>query len=57
LFQKADWKDQIWFHEYFHAEDGTGLGASHQTGWTGLSAKLLQQHAEKRTHAAKPGDK
>jgi hypothetical protein len=49
LFQKPDWTDKIWFHEYFHADDGSGLGACHQTGWTGLSAGLLQQHAEKRT--------
>ena len=48
LFQKPDWTDKIWFHEYFHGDDGSGLGASHQTGWTGLSAELLQQHAEKR---------
>ncbi len=37
------WRDLIWFHEYFHAETGAGLGASHQTGWTALVAKLLQQ--------------
>ena len=36
----------IWFHEYFNGDDGTGLGASHQTGWTGLVAKLLQQSGE-----------
>jgi hypothetical protein len=30
------------FHEYFHGDTGRGLGASHQTGWTGLVAKLLQ---------------
>ena len=35
-------KDYIHFHEYFHGETGRGLGASHQTGWTGLIAKLLQ---------------
>ena len=35
------WKDLTWFHEYFHGDDGTGLGASHQTGWTGLVAELL----------------
>ena len=34
------------FYEYFHGDDGTGLGASHQTGWTGLVAKLLQQSGE-----------
>ena len=32
----------ILFHEYFHGETGRGLGAAHQTGWTGLIAKLLQ---------------
>jgi hypothetical protein len=34
------------FHEYFHADNGAGLGASHQTGWTGLVAKLIQQQGE-----------
>ncbi|QQP93175.1 glucosidase (plasmid) [Skermanella sp. TT6] len=33
--------DHVWFHEYFHGDTGTGLGASHQTGWTGLVANLL----------------
>jgi len=36
------WKDYILFYEYFHGDNGAGLGASHQTGWTGLVAKLLQ---------------
>ncbi len=36
------WRDKILFFEYFHGDDGTGLGASHQTGWTGLIAKLIQ---------------
>ena len=40
------WRDLVLFHEYFHGETGAGLGASHQTGWTGLVAKLIQQHAE-----------
>jgi hypothetical protein len=35
-------RDHILFHEYFHGDTGMGLGASHQTGWTGLIAKLLQ---------------
>jgi hypothetical protein len=35
-------KDYILFHEYFHGDNGRGVGASHQTGWTGLIAKLLQ---------------
>ena len=37
-----NFRDYILFHEYFHGEKGWGLGASHQTGWTGLVAKLLQ---------------
>lgn len=35
------WCNNLWFHEFFHADDGRGLGASHQTGWTGLVAKLI----------------
>jgi len=38
-----NWHDLIPFHEYFHGDNGSGVGASHQTGWTGLVAKLLQQ--------------
>ncbi len=37
------WKDLLLFFEYFHGDNGSGLGASHQSGWTGLVAKLLQQ--------------
>ena len=41
-FQKdPHWRDLILFHEYFHGDNGAGLGASHQTGWTGLVAPLL----------------
>jgi hypothetical protein len=40
-FDDPDWRDLISFHEYFHGDDGTGLGASHQTGWTGLVAHLI----------------
>jgi hypothetical protein len=40
------WNGYIPFHEYFHGDDGSGVGASHQTGWTGLVAKLLQQSGE-----------
>jgi hypothetical protein len=40
------WRDLIQFYEYFHGDNGAGLGASHQTGWTGLVAKLLQQSGE-----------
>jgi hypothetical protein len=40
------WRDLILFHEYFHGDTGEGLGASHQTGWTGIVAKLIHQYAE-----------
>jgi hypothetical protein len=40
------WRDLILFYEYFHGDSGAGLGASHQTGWSALVAKLIQQHAE-----------
>jgi hypothetical protein len=40
------WQDLVLFYEYFHGDDGAGVGASHQTGWTGLVAKLLQQAGE-----------
>jgi hypothetical protein len=36
------WRDHVLFYEYFHGDDGAGLGASHQTGWTGIVAKLIQ---------------
>jgi hypothetical protein len=36
------WKDYILFNEYFHGNNGAGLGASHQTGWTGLIGKLIE---------------
>jgi hypothetical protein len=39
-----DWRDLVPFYEYFNGDTGMGIGASHQTGWTGLVAKLLQQH-------------
>src|SRR5205814_1692449 len=41
-----NWRDLILFHEYFHGDSGAGVGASHQTGWTGLVAKLMQQSGE-----------
>lgn len=37
------WRDLVLFHEYFHGDTGAGLGASHQTGWTALVAKIMQQ--------------
>jgi hypothetical protein len=36
------WRDYILFYEYFHGDNGAGLGASHQTGWTGAIASLIQ---------------
>jgi len=40
------WRDLILFHEYFHGDTGAGLGASHQTGWTGLVANLILSRGE-----------
>ena len=37
-----NWRDHVLFYEYFHGDNGAGLGASHQTGWTGLVAKMIQ---------------
>jgi hypothetical protein len=48
LFQsRPDWHDLIPFHEYFHGDTGTGLGASHQTGWTALVAELIHDLHER----------
>ncbi len=53
IFQRdPNWRDLIPFHEYFHGDTGAGLGASHQTGWTGLVTKLLQQGG--KAHQLKP---
>ena len=46
-FQKdPHWRDYILFHEYFHGDNGAGLGASNQTGWTGLVANMIQMYGE-----------
>jgi hypothetical protein len=39
------WKEYILFYEYFHGDNGAGLGASHQTGWTGIIARVLDLFA------------
>jgi len=53
LFQHdPHWRDYPLFYEYFHGDNGAGIGASHQTGWTGLIAKLIVQQAK---HAAERG--
>jgi len=44
------WRDLVLFHEYFHGDSGFGVGASHQTGWTGVVTKLMQQSGEFREH-------
>jgi hypothetical protein len=44
LFQNdPHWRDLLLFHEYFHGENGSGVGASHQTGWTAMVCKMLDQ--------------
>jgi hypothetical protein len=46
-YQEGDhWKDLCLFYEYFHGDDGSGLGASHQTGWTALIASMLDHSAQ-----------
>jgi hypothetical protein len=45
LQQDPHFREHIWFHEYFHGDTGLGLGASHQTGWTGLIANLMANPA------------
>jgi hypothetical protein len=42
------WRDHIPFHEYFHGDNGAGVGASHQTGWTAVVALLLQAEEEQK---------
>jgi hypothetical protein len=47
VFQEdPHWRDLILFYEYFHGDNGAGLGASHQTGWTGLVARLIQSSGQ-----------
>ncbi len=48
------WNDLILFHEYFHGDSGAGVGASHQTGWTGLVTKLMQQIGSGNRREQKP---
>jgi len=46
-FQRdPNFRDHVLFYEYFHGDNGAGIGANHQTGWTALVAKLLQQSGE-----------
>ena len=39
------WRDLLLFYEYFHGDNGAGIGASHQTGWTGCVARIIQSNA------------
>ena len=47
------WKDLLLFHEYFHGETGKGIGASHQTGWTALVAKLVTKLHRRQSRASR----
>ena len=50
------WRDLLWFHEYFHGETGKGLGANHQTGWTALVVRSMEDLAKKRARESRrPG--
>ena len=51
------WRDYLLFYEYFHGDNGAGLGASHQTGWTGLVAKLIEIFGRLDAHALLEGGK
>jgi hypothetical protein len=44
----ATWNESLPFHEYFDGDDGRGLGASHQTGWTGLVADMIIRLSDRR---------
>lgn len=49
--QDPHWKDLVLFHEYYHAETGRGLGASHQTGWTALISKVLEESLQAQSES------
>ena len=52
--QDPHWRDLILFHEYFHGDNGAGLGASHQTGWTALVANLIDEWRQETASTASP---
>jgi hypothetical protein len=54
LQRDPHFRDLLLFYEYFHGDNGAGLGASHQTGWTGLVAKLIQQLSEYESAGKSP---
>jgi len=51
------WRGLVLFYEYFHGDTGAGVGASHQTGWTGIVTKLMQQSGESQGRKASHGPK
>src|SRR5256886_4382676 len=51
--EDPNWKDCLLFYEYFHGDNGAGLGASHQTGWTGLVASLIDEWRTKERGAGR----
>ena len=51
------WNDNLLFSEYFHGDDGAGLGASHQTGWTGLVADLIVAAPARSITRLRPADR
>jgi hypothetical protein len=51
------WRDYLLFYEYFHGDNGAGLGASHQTGWTGVVATLIRLFGLQDAQQALEGDK
>jgi hypothetical protein len=55
LMQALGWADDILFYEYFHGDNGAGIGAAHQTGWTGLVAVLVEEQERARAARA-PAD-
>lgn len=52
--EDPNWNQYILFYEYFHGDNGAGIGASHQTGWTGVVAKLIQQHGSYTAQGKSP---
>ena len=52
-----NWRDCLLFYEYFHGDNGAGLSASHQTGWTGVVAKLIELYGRVDAHALLGGGK
>jgi hypothetical protein len=55
--QDPHWRELVLFHEYFHGETGRGVGASHQTGWTALAIRFIEDIARARAAAARPASR